>query len=212
MCSRCLALKGTVVGHTDEVGVLLPPLHPRCRCAIAYRETRGLAAGNTIRFDESGKSPYKIGAIDFKDAAQVKQVLDWAEAQIVDAPIENGIVITKTGEVYHCTGDLNTLDSIVALGEKLEGSYITHNHPLGSVNEYTFGGDDERFFVKYKPAILRGVDEKFLYELNRNADDNEFAGYVLHELYSLGLDFEDPHVILTLWALTNGFGYWRCER
>ena len=38
MCSRCLALKGTVVGYTDEVGVLLPPLHPRCRCAIAYRE------------------------------------------------------------------------------------------------------------------------------------------------------------------------------
>ena len=38
VCSRCLALKGSVVGHTDEVGVTLPPLHPRCRCAIAYRE------------------------------------------------------------------------------------------------------------------------------------------------------------------------------
>ena len=27
-----------MVGYTDEVGVTLPPLHPRCRCAIAYRE------------------------------------------------------------------------------------------------------------------------------------------------------------------------------
>lgn len=38
VCSRCLALKDTVVGHTDESGVTLPPLHPRCRCAIMYRE------------------------------------------------------------------------------------------------------------------------------------------------------------------------------
>ena len=38
VCSRCLALKGSVVGYTDESGVTLPPLHPRCRCAIAYRE------------------------------------------------------------------------------------------------------------------------------------------------------------------------------
>ena len=37
-CGRCLALKDTVVGHTDESGVTLPPLHPRCRCAIMYRE------------------------------------------------------------------------------------------------------------------------------------------------------------------------------
>lgn len=38
VCSRCLTLKDTVVGHTDESGVTLPPLHPRCRCAIMYRE------------------------------------------------------------------------------------------------------------------------------------------------------------------------------
>ena len=38
MCPRCLALKDKVVGYTDEDGVTLPPLHPRCRCAIMYRE------------------------------------------------------------------------------------------------------------------------------------------------------------------------------
>ena len=41
MCSRCLELKDTVVGRTDESGVTLPPLHPRCRCAIMYRELKG---------------------------------------------------------------------------------------------------------------------------------------------------------------------------
>ena len=40
VCSRCLALKDTVVGHTDESGVTLPPLHPRCRCVIIYKEVK----------------------------------------------------------------------------------------------------------------------------------------------------------------------------
>ena len=40
VCSRCLELKDTVVGRTDESGVTLPPLHPRCRCAIMYRELK----------------------------------------------------------------------------------------------------------------------------------------------------------------------------
>lgn len=38
VCKRCMELKDTVVGHTDESGVKLPPLHPRCRCIIMYRE------------------------------------------------------------------------------------------------------------------------------------------------------------------------------
>ena len=38
VCGRCMALKDTVVGYTDQSGVTIPPLHPRCRCAIMYRE------------------------------------------------------------------------------------------------------------------------------------------------------------------------------
>ena len=33
-----MSLKDSVIGRTDEVGVQLPPLHPRCRCTIQYRE------------------------------------------------------------------------------------------------------------------------------------------------------------------------------
>ena len=40
VCGRCMELKDTVVGRTDESGVTLPPLHPRCRCAIVYREVK----------------------------------------------------------------------------------------------------------------------------------------------------------------------------
>ena len=48
VCSRCMELKDSVVGRTDESGVQIPPLHPRCRCTIMYRELTGLAAGNAI--------------------------------------------------------------------------------------------------------------------------------------------------------------------
>jgi len=169
VCSRCLSLKDSVVGHTDESGVTLPPLYPRCRCTIMYKEqrTRGLAAGN-IDVTEGGKSPHLIGHIDFKDATQVKQALDWFESIAVNAPVENAMIITATGEVYHCTGGLNTLDTIVELDEKLYGAIVTHNHPVGSANEYSFSDADKNLFMDFKLARLRGIDERFVYEFNRN--------------------------------------------
>ena len=49
VCSRCLALKDTIVGYTDEVGVTIPPLHPRCRCSIAYDEVGENRTGARIK-------------------------------------------------------------------------------------------------------------------------------------------------------------------
>ena len=45
VCPRCMALKDKVIGYTDEE-TQIPPLHPRCRCVIRYREvtTDALAA------------------------------------------------------------------------------------------------------------------------------------------------------------------------
>lgn len=47
-----MELRDKVVGYTDEVGVQLPPLHPRCRCAIVYRET-GAQSSNIKPNDSS---------------------------------------------------------------------------------------------------------------------------------------------------------------
>lgn len=77
--------------------------------------------------------------------------------------------ITRSGEIYHCTGGLNTLGKIVELGEKLRGAIVTHNHPRGSVNEYTFSSLDRNLFASFELARLRGVDEYFIYEFNRDA-------------------------------------------
>lgn len=52
VCGRCLSLKDTVVGHTNEVGVTLPPLHPRCRCVIVYRELTSRSTRGTMSSKE----------------------------------------------------------------------------------------------------------------------------------------------------------------
>ena len=225
VCSRCLALKDTVVGHTDESGVTLPPLHPRCRCAIMYNEVgvprrietkpnkptdlpRGLAAGSiAIFFDVIGKSPEKIGEIDIKDETLINRVLDWAESSINDAPIENAIVITAVGEIYHCTGNLETIESIIELGDKLKDAIVTHNHPIGSSNEYSFSNADWYLFKDYNLFRLRGIDEKFVYELNRNPDDiDEIV------LFENANEYNFRHGQVVNLARENGFGYRRIER
>ena len=57
VCGRCLELKDTVVGHTNEVGVQLPPLHPRCRCTISYRELTSKPTGGNVQPNSSTVSP-----------------------------------------------------------------------------------------------------------------------------------------------------------
>ena len=57
------------------------------------------------------------------------------------------------------------METIEELGEKLIGAIVTHNHPKGSDNEYSFSDADLRLFLEYKLGRLRGIDEKFIYEL-----------------------------------------------
>lgn len=222
VCSRCMELKDSVVGRTNESGVQLPPLHPRCRCTIEYREKggggedkkpRGLSAGNIDSTTTEGSPPKLIGKLENMTPALIQKTLERYEKQIVTAPVEHAIIITRTGEIYHCNGDLHGIPKRYFEKMQLESSHITHNHPpLALENEHTFSDDDFKLFTDFKLARLRGVDEKFIYELNRNAQDNALAKYNLTEIYSLGLDFEDYHYTIMLKALIEGVGYWRRER
>ena len=148
---------------------------------------RGLAAGNIDIATTQGSPPKLIDTLKDMTPATIKKTLEYYEAQIVKAPIEHAVIITAAGEVYHCTGDLNTLDTIVELGEKLRGAYITHNHPVGSDNDYSFSAKDRNLFTDFEAALLHGIDERFVYELNRDPTDvdNETdatfeEGYVTH--------------------------------
>ena len=221
VCSRCLSLKDSVVGHTDESGVTLPPLHPRCRCIIIYREAKpsthkGLAAGNIDIVTTQGSPPKLIDTLKDMTPATIKKTLEYYEAQIVAAPIEHAVIITAAGEVYHCNGDVHGIpfEYFVHLSNKLEGAYVTHNHPPNALeNDNTFSTDDMNRYLEFKMAILRGIDEKFVYELNRNSDDLDFKGIDFSDLIKLQQEkVKDSHRYIGLLAKINGIGYKRWNR
>ena len=210
------------MGYTDESGVTIPPLHPRCRCAIIYDEVaaprvkpRGLAAGNIDIATAEGSSPKLIGKLEKVTPTTIQKTLEYYELQIVKSSVEHAVIITATGEIWHCSGDVHSIPMryFEQMRRELEGAYVTHNHPpAAKENEHTFSDDDFNNFKNFKMARLRGIEERFLYELNQNLEDNELAGYSLPEIYSLGLDFSDYHYAIMLKALSNGLGYWRVKR
>ncbi|MCH5271587.1 MAG: phage minor capsid protein [Lachnospiraceae bacterium] len=140
----------------------------------AYRELKkagNLSAGNENIEIQEHEVPKHRETIDIQDADVVQSTLVKYESEIVDEPIENAIVITKSGEVWQCFGNLNGVYPDVDLGERLRGAWVTHNHPIGSSNEYSFSKNDINLFMKYDLEILRGIDERYIYELTRNANE-----------------------------------------
>ena len=79
-------------------------------------------------------------------------------------------------------------------------------------NAYTFSDDDEKIFKNFKLARLRGIDEKYVYELNRNPDDIDFKEITAEKLDALNKTSDDYHLAVVLWALGNKFGYRRWQR
>ena len=135
-------------------------------------EKRGLAAGNGNTEEGFGhKKPVKLGEVDFSDKDMVLSKLKEYEKLIADEPVENAIIITKDGVITRCFGNLNGVYPDVDLGEHLIGAYMTHNHPVGSDNEYSFSDLDIRLFMEYNLEVLRGIDERYIYELTRNPEE-----------------------------------------
>lgn len=118
---------------------------------------------------------------------------------------ETACVITKSGEVYKIEGTEKHVYPDELLGEKLRGAWVSHNHTREET-EYSFSDDDIRLFQKYDLTVLRGCDERYTYELNRNADD-------VDELPD-NVDWQTEegfrHCRVVTIAKENGLGYRRC--
>ncbi len=170
----------------------------------------GLAAGKINVAMTTGSPPKLIERIEFKPA-EIEKTLERYEAQIVTSPVEHAIIITRSGEVYHMNGDVHgiPLNYFEQMRRELEGAHVTHNHPPGAKeNDHTFSDDDFDNFIYFKMARLHGIEEKFLYELNRNALDNELVGRDWGAL----AESDDYHYAIMLKALIEGLGYWRRGR
>ena len=222
VCDKCLALNGQRIGFNESFNISgkelyrgmhqIPPAHPRCRCVIQYveylppaRKSSRLGAGEDLPSNTSN-SPVILENINVNDPQIVKETIERYERQIVTQPVENAIVIARSDTVFQVVGDLNGVDDVWKLGNNLKGATVLHNHPVGSVNEYSFGNDDLNFFIDAELAVLRGIDEKFVYELTRNANEiDEFISFLeLNEF-----NFRHNEVIRR--ALFMGIGYRRCE-
>lgn len=115
-------------------------------------------------------SPKLLEVIDYDNKSQIEDTINKYEDIIRDDLIENAIVILKNGEVYRCYGDKGHVWPNEDLNGLLEDAYITHNHPI-DVTEYSFSSDDISLFLDEKLKLLRGVDEKYTYELSRDTTD-----------------------------------------
>ena len=167
----------------------------------------GLAAGNISAGIPDHNKPIVLEKVDFSDADMVSSKLKDYEKLIADSPIENAIVITRAGDIKQCFGTLNGVYPDIDLGNELKGAYVTHNHPIGSDNEYSFSAADIGLFADHNLEILRGIDEKYVYELNRNPND-------IDQLMEIGqLNEENSrHNFVIDEAMKRKIGYRRRER
>ena len=221
VCDKCLALNGTRIGFDDPFKIggkelyrgmhETPPAHPRCRCVVQYVEylppTRGnsrLGAGEGLP-GRNYTPPVVLGRIDMDNPQIVKATIEHFENQIVKQPVENAIIIASTGVVSRAVGELNGVDSIWALGDELKGAIVLHNHPPGSVGEWTFGNDDLNFFIDAELKILRGIDNLYVYELTHNQKLIDAFDEVLNE-------YNSQHNRIISRALSMGIGYRRWPR
>ena len=81
-----MELKDTVVGYTDESGVTLPPLHPRCRCAIMYKEILSPNVGSSRRTRHLTEKEAEAARVDEEAAFNAKTGADFGFKKMKRSP------------------------------------------------------------------------------------------------------------------------------
>ena len=129
---------------------------------INFNKNVGLAnsKANTL---ENHPLPKLLEQIDISNSKKIEETILKYEKIIKNDIIENAIVITKEGKVYQCFGNETNVWPDYDLKDELFNAIVTHNHPRSN---YSFSNADISLFEKYGLKILRGVDEKYRYELN----------------------------------------------
>lgn len=137
-CDQCSELNGKTVGMDEEFlpGVLLPPLHPRCKCCIMYVKSKSTAAAYETEKDDlkeyTEDEIQKMGK-QMSDIADKHLNLDsaWSGKIIVDDASDmfgiqwNGDIITKHETHQH-----------ILLHEQLHARSVTkYNQDVYKANE-----------------------------------------------------------------------------
>lgn len=174
----------------------------------------------------SGKvsEPIFIGKVDLD---KIDETLEKYEKEMVKLDHETAIIITKEGKTFSVVGNKNSVNFRDIGAEELEGSTVTHNHPANETR-YSFSHFDITEVLTYKLHRLRGVDEKYIYEIITSQDtlfgdtvniQHEFTSTFrmeyLDKLFKSGMMSDDEmefHEINQLMAKKYKYSYRRVRR
>ena len=166
--------------------------------------TKGLSSSNKKITLSNHKKPKILENLSKVNSTTIDKTLKKYENIIKDDKIENAIVITKEGKVYQCFGNKNNVWPDVDLGDEIMGSSITHNHPKTETN-YSFSSADIRLFEKYKLSKLIGIDDKYIYELDKNKKPSLKNPSFDDDVEDITLE----HLRLIQYAIDNNISYKR---
>ena len=148
------------------------------------------------------KKPILLKIIDYSNKENVLNELTNFEKNAIMEEIETACVITRDGKIYKCFGTKNEVFPNYDLGDELFGATVSHNHII-SETSFTFSDEDLDMFQMFNLDLLRGCDEKYIYEITRNAT-------LVDDLPEEWDTFENfAHAQMILKAKEYGFGYRR---
>ena len=207
VCGRCLSLKDSVVGRTDESGVQLPPLHPRCRCTIHYRELTSGAP--SIGGANKPFTPEQVKAIrDAEEKAfRSKTGADFGFARMKTPPDWSREISYANGDGKGFGRMMNCQRCVVAHEARMRGYDVTAR--------LSWGDDDPMRRVE---SLLKVFDSPEVYrckgktiaEIERFIADKMTAwgvnsrAFVWFEWDKTKVFLDDGHVIVTQ-LNENGF-------
>lgn len=193
---------------SDEIGGVWRTVGGR-RIFIKDGQDLTTAMKESGKFDkqntkENHPKPKLLEQLEDLSENNIENILKNYEEQIKNDKIENAIVITRERKVYQCFGNDNNVWPDIDLGNEIEGALITRNHPKTKTN-YSFSDADVKLFEKYKLSKLRGIDEKYTYELDKNKSPSLKNPSFDDNLEDITLE----HLRLIQYAIDNNISYRR---
>lgn len=165
--------------------------------------------------------------IDKVDLDKIDETLEKYEKEMVKLDHETAIIITKEGKVFSVVGEEGSVYFRNVGEDALNGATVTHNHPA-KLTRYSFSKFDLGELMDLRLKRIRGIDNKFIYEIITD-ENTKFVDYqvIVHEYSDTaykeflekrvqGLasmdDDEEFHEINKMLAKTYNYKYRRISR
>lgn len=173
-CEICQGMDHKVFRMSEyEVGVTVPPIHPRCRCCTTPYyddwEEFGISPERAARDPETGKTVYVDGSLKYEDwksqefggklnettdkwSREAKEELLQDEKSLSARKKETAVVYDADGNfLFQKRGGESEVSFSRAEAKKLKGCIVSHNHPSGT----SFSAQDIVLLHDSKAAEVR---------------------------------------------------------